>query len=226
MLYYIEYANLNAQLPFNAQPSVEGYKQGGLGDGVTTLNSTSWNGFNQYNPFIPCGHTNTLGNNTGVVPFVLPDEYGTPLTVHVPSYRGIENIFGHIWKWTDGCKCRIQANDSGSLSQFYISDNPESFNSVDYTGYILKGLLPRSEGYIKRILIGELMPSEVGASSVTYYSDYFYTSIPGTGESQRGVLFGGSALSGATAGLSFATTYHAASSTHTTFGSRLCYIPV
>ena len=225
ILYYIEYANLNCQIAFNAQPTAQGYKQGGLSDGVTTLNSTDWNNFNSYNPFVPCGHTNSLGNTTGVVPYVMPAEYGS-LTVNVPSYRGIENIFGHVWKWTDGCKCRIQAADSGALSQFYVSENPSSFNSVDYTGYTLKGLLPRTEGYIKRMLIGELMASEVGASSVTYYSDYFYTSIPGTGEAQRGVLFGGSASHGARAGLSCASANYAASSSTANVGSRLCYIPV
>ena len=225
ILYYIEYANLNCQIAFNAQPTAQGYKQGGLSNGVTTLNSTDWNNFNSYNPFVPCGHTNSLGNTTGVVPYVMPAEYGS-LTVNVPSYRGIENIFGHVWKWTDGCKCRIQAADSGALSQFYVSENPSSFNSVDYTGYTLKGLLSRTEGHIKRMLIGELMASEVGASSVTYYSDYFYTSIPGTGESQRGVLFGGDAANGAGAGLSCTSANYAASTTGTHFGSRLCYIPV
>ena len=225
ILYYIEYANLNCQIAFNAQPTAQGYKQGGLSNGVTTLNSTDWNNFNSYNPFVPCGHTNSLGNTTGVVPYVMPAEYGS-LTVNVPSYRGIENIFGHVWKWTDGCKCRIQAADSGALSQFYVSENPSSFNSVDYTGYTLKGLLSRTEGHIKRMLIGELMASEVGASSVTYYSDYFYTSIPGTGESQRGVLFGGDAANGAGAGLSCTSANYAASSASTSFGSRLCYIPV
>ena len=37
-LYVVEYANLNCQLDFNAQPTSEGYKQGGLSAGVTTLN--------------------------------------------------------------------------------------------------------------------------------------------------------------------------------------------
>ncbi|MDR0385402.1 MAG: hypothetical protein LBH60_04935, partial [Prevotellaceae bacterium] len=34
-LYYIEYANRNSQAAFNAQPDANGYKQGGLGNGVT-----------------------------------------------------------------------------------------------------------------------------------------------------------------------------------------------
>ena len=36
MLYFVEYANRNSQLNFNAQLTESGFKQGGLGDGVTT----------------------------------------------------------------------------------------------------------------------------------------------------------------------------------------------
>ena len=36
-LFAVEYANLNCQDDFTAEPTVEGFKQGGLGDGVTTL---------------------------------------------------------------------------------------------------------------------------------------------------------------------------------------------
>lgn len=73
---------------------------------------------------------------------------------------------------------------------------------------------------------GENMPIEVGAGSTTYFSDYFYTNIPASGVAQRGVLFGGSANYGASAGLSCATTYYAATITYANVGSRLCFIPV
>lgn len=73
---------------------------------------------------------------------------------------------------------------------------------------------------------GENMPIEVGAGSTTYFSDYFYTNIPASGVAQRGVLFGGSAYHGASAGLSYAFTTYAASYTTAYFGSRLCFIPV
>lgn len=53
-LYVIEYANRNCQAAYNAEPTSEGYKQGGLGDGVTTINSGKWNTYNGYYPFVPC----------------------------------------------------------------------------------------------------------------------------------------------------------------------------
>ena len=95
-LYAVEYANFNSQLAYNAAPTLAGYKQGGLGAGVTTLGSTAWNNWNSYYPFVPCGHTNSLGNRTGIIPFDLPAEYGSVLTVQVPSYRGLENPFEPI----------------------------------------------------------------------------------------------------------------------------------
>ena len=72
---------------------------------------------------------------------------------------------------------------------------------------------------------GENMPAEVGASSTTYFADYFYTSLPTTGESQRGVLFGGIAHYGANAGFSCASANSAASYTDASVGSRLCFLP-
>ena len=110
-LYTVEYANLDCQSAFNENTTDEGYKQGGLGAGVTNLSWTPWVNFNSYNPFIPCGYTNSLGNNTGIVPFTMPEEYGSTLVTNVPSYRGIENPFGHIWKWTDG----VLAKGNGTI---------------------------------------------------------------------------------------------------------------
>lgn len=229
-LYVIEYANLNCQKDYNAEPTSEGYKQGGLGAGVTTLNSTKWNTYNSYYPFIPCGITNSLGNRTGVVEFTMPDEYDTGVVtkVNVPSYRGIENPFGHIWSWTDGCKCEIQSDADGALSKFYVCNDPAKFQDTSYTDYEQRGELPRKEGYVKRMMIGEHgenMPIEVGGSSTTYFCDYFYTNIPASGSAMRGVLFGGFAYSGANAGLSCALTYNSASYTAASVGSRLCFIP-
>ena len=229
-LYVIEYANRNCQAAYNAEPTSEGYKQGGLGDGVTTLNGTKWNNYNGYYPFVPCGFTNSLGNRTGIVEFTMPDEYDTGVVtkVNVPSYRGVENPFGHLWKWTDGCKCEIQSDTDGALSKFYVCLDPSKFQDSSYNDYDLRGELPRKEGYVKRMMIGEhgdIMPTEVGASSTTHFADYFYTNIPASGAAMRGVLFGGSANHGALAGLSYANTTRTASYTYASVGSRLCFIP-
>lgn len=67
-LFAIEYATLNSQAAYNSELTAEGYHQGGLGAGVTTWDGT-WSNFNGYYPFVPCGHTDTLGNQTGTVSY-------------------------------------------------------------------------------------------------------------------------------------------------------------
>ena len=226
-LFAVEYGTFNSQKAFNAELDVNNHRQGGLGAGVTTINSSKWNAFNSYNPFVPCGHTNPLGNHTGVVDYTMPEEYDSTTTVvSVPSYRGVENPFGHIWKWTDGCKCLIQSEADGGKSLFYVCDDVSGFTSSGITNYELRGELPRMEGYVKAICLGEhgeIMPSAVGGGSITYFCDYFYTSIPASGVSERGVLFGGDANYGAHAGFVCADTYNAASDANANIGSRLCY---
>lgn len=229
-LFAIEYCTFNSQEAFNAELTSEGYHQGGLGEGVTTLDWGKWSTFNGNNPFIPCGYTNSLGNHSGYVEFTMPTEYDANNTkkVQVNRYRGIELPFGHIWKWTDGCKCMIQSETDGGLSNFYVADDPASFNSNGLSGYELRGVLPRKEGYVKEMIVGEygeIMPLSVGAGSTTYFCDYFYTNIPSSGTAERGVLFGGIANHGAIAGVVFAHTDFTASTASAIIGSRLCYIP-
>lgn len=228
-MFVVEYATLNSQKAFNAELNSEGYHQGGLGDGVTILNYSKWGTFNSYNPFIPCGTTNSLGNKTGVVSFTMPTEYdATKPVVSVPSYRGIENPFGHIWKITDGVKFMIQSEADGGKSLIYVCDNPANYSSSGVTGYELRGELPRSEGYVKTICHGEhgdILPTAVGAGSTSYFCDYFYTSIPESGTAERACFFGGYAYNGAYAGFVCAVSLLSASYANAYCGSRLCFMP-
>lgn len=228
-LFVVEFATRNSQKAFNAALTAEGYKQGGLGDGVTTLDNGKWNTFNGYNPFIPCGHTDELGNGTGEVEFSMPTEYDSNIkTVKVPRYRGIENPFGHIWQWADGINVRISPNSptGDGLSKVFVTDNPEYFNDSNYNNMQHVGNEARTESYVKEVIFGEggeIMPSVVGGGSTTYFCDYHYTKIP-TSVALRGVLFGGAARDGANAGFVYAHSHGVPSNTDASFGSRLCFI--
>lgn len=228
-LFVIEYATLNSQAAFNAEKDSNGYAQGGLGAGVT--NMSDWGGFNGYYPFVPCGHTDELGNGTGEVAYPVINEDGsTRCTVMVPRYRGVENPFGHVWQWTDGINIRIsptEENGGDGLSKVFVCTDPAKFSDSGYDGYAHVGNEARAEGYVKEVIFGEggeIMPSVVGGGSSTYFCDYHYTNIP-TAEALRGVLFGGSAHLGASAGFASAHSYLAPSSTSANVGSRLCFIP-
>ena len=224
----IEYCNFNSQANFNAELTADGFRQGGLGAGVTTLTAGAWNTWCAYNPFIPCGHTLSLGNHTGCVPYELPAGYGSVLTVQVPSYRGVTNPFGHTWKWTDGCLCNIQSDAAGGLSEFFVCDDPTLFANTIGDGYELRGNLPRQEGYVKTLILGEygeIMPLSIGGGSTTYLCDYFYTNIPASGEAVCGVMFGGSAYDAARCGFGPHCGY-APSYSNVNISTRLCYYPI
>lgn len=230
-LFVIEYATLNSQAAYNPQLTSEGYRQGGLGDGVTTWDWNSWSIFNGNYPFIPCGYTDHHGNKSGIVDYYLYTENGDYIdTFTVPRYRGIENPFGHIWKWTDGINIRISPNapTGDGLSKVFVCDDPEKFTDSNYNGYSHVGNEARNEGYVKEIIFGEygeIMPSvSSGAGSTTYFCDYHYTNIP-SAETLRGVLFGGDAHNGAYAGFAFAYTNGTPSVTYANVGSRLCFFP-
>ena len=228
-LFVVEYATLNTQKAFNSSKTSEGYAQGGLGEGVTTLDWTKWTNFNGNNPFIPCGYTDSLGNGTGEVEYSMPTEYDfTIKKVKVNRYHGIENIFGHMWKWVDGINVRISPNSptGDGLSKIYVTDNPEHFNDSGYDNMTYIGDEARTDAYVKEIIFGEggeIMPSVVGGSSTTYFCDYHYTNIP-TSVALRGVRFGGLALDGADAGFVCACSDNVPSSSNARIGSRLCFI--
>lgn len=228
-LFVVEYATLNSQLAFEAKPTSDGFKQGGLGAGVTNINSEKWNTFNGYHPFIKCGYTDSLGNGTGIVEYTTPENLGG-VTVQVPRYRGIENPFGHTFKWVDGINIQINpdgADGSAGLSKIYTCSDPDKFTDSGYTDYTHVGNEARSEGYVKEVVFGdqgEIIPSLVGGGSTTYFCDYHYTNIPTT-TTLRGVLFGGLATYGSSAGFVDSRSHNAPSSTYAGFGSRLCFIP-
>ena len=222
-LYLIEYAEMNSQTDFNPATNAEGYKQGGLGKGVTDANSSDWSSFNSYNPFVPCGITNSLGNNSGNADYA-PTGWAGNKVFKANSYRGIENPFGHIWKWLDGINIKIQADADGGKSEVYVTDGVVMSDN-DYLDYIKVGEASRSNGYIKEMITDQFIPKNTsGASSSTYWSDYFYTSIPSSGESLRGVRSGGAANNGARAGFGCSSTSHEPSATNTNVGSRLCFL--
>lgn len=70
-LYVVEYANFNSQATFSSSLDDNGYRTGGLGNGVTTMNYNVWVGYNSVYPLTPCGYLDSLGGNPGVEPQVL-----------------------------------------------------------------------------------------------------------------------------------------------------------
>lgn len=223
-LFAVEYATLNSQKPFNAQKDANGFSQGGLGLGPTQM--TDWTNFNNTNPLIPCGYTNEFGNGSGEKAYVVKNASGgTHATLMANRYRGIENPFGHIWKYTDGANIQVTTGDDG-LSILWTTDDPSNFSDSSYVGYDKKGNICRTNGYVKRVLLGEdgdIVITEIGGSSSTYWCDYYYTytSI----NRMLMVRVGGDADRALDAGLTCVAANLAPSDGSRNSSSRLCFFP-
>lgn len=223
-LFAVEYATLNSQKPFNAQKDANGFSQGGLGLGPTQM--TDWTNFNNANPLIPCGYTNEFKNGSGEKAYVVKNASGgTHATLMANRYRGIENPFGHIWKYTDGANIQVTTGDAG-LSVLWTTDDPSNFSDTSYTGYDKKGNICRANGYAKKMLLGEdgnIVATEVGSSSSTYWCDYYFTST--SNDRMQVILVGSAANDHSDSGLASIYCGDPASNKYNYFGSRLCFFP-
>lgn len=222
-LFAVEYATLNSQKPFNAQKDANGFSQGGLGNGPTQM--TDWTNFNNNNPLIQCGYTNEFGNGSGEKAYVVKNASdGTHATLMANRYRGIENPFGHIWKHTDGANIQVTTGDSGLFILWTTSD-PSNFSDTSYTGYDKKGNVCRINGHVKKMLLGEdgdIIATEVGGSTSTYWCDNYYTST--SVSRMQLVVVGGRLDDGLNAGLVDVGTTNL-SGIANNIGSRLCFFP-
>lgn len=226
LLYSIEYANWNSQLAFNENLSNDGFKQGGLGSGVTNVTSSDWSTFNSYYPIIPCGTSDALGNKTGEVEYTLPSTFkpDNVVKVKVPRYRGIENPFGHIWKNVDGVIFDIKSDADGGTSTIYLAKTEADYGDTVTEGFSELGQLPRKAGYISNTYLGTFIPSEAtGAGSTTGRCDNFEINI--NSSSLRTLYYGGNAGRGAYAGLGYCSSLNTVGASGAHYGSRLVYRP-
>lgn len=223
-LFAVEYATLNSQKPFNAQKDANGFAQGGLGPGPTQM--TDWTNFNNANPLIPCGYTNEFGNGSGEKAYVVKNASGgTHATLMVNRYRGIENPFGHIWKYTDGANIQVTTGDNG-LSILWTTADPSNFSDSSYVGYDKKGNICRVNGYAKNTLLGEdgdIIATEIGGSSSTYWCDYYATNT--SANRMQVIQVGGNADSETSADLAYVSAGDPPSGAYRRVGSRLCFFP-
>ena len=238
VMFMVEYATTNSQKAVNTALTTEGYRQGGLGNGVSTLISNNWSAFNSYNPFIPCGYTDSLGNGSGEIAYTMPDSYttaaGAALTVYVNRYRGVEMPFGHLCMHCDGYNMMVSAEvEKGGTGQTlaYVCSDPDLFSDTSVENYRFVCESTRG-GYVTAIAGGDLIDivpmkvSEIASGgSSTYFCDYHYHSAPDSGSALRAPLLGGNSDYGADCGFAYVGSVCAPSDSNTYFGSRLCFIP-
>lgn len=113
-LWVVEYANFNSQEVYNEELTTEGYRQGGMGPGVTTIADEYFNKYNEYRPIIPCGYCDNFGNNSGIKTGTLPNiQVSSAATENIsaygkPTYFDSEsNIQKNVWECTVSGKILI-----------------------------------------------------------------------------------------------------------------------
>lgn len=228
VLYLVEYACTNSQKAFNAELTAEGYHQGGLGDGVITGN-IKVNGVDTWS-CVPCGSTDEHGNFTGITPVTVTstDAEGTATqkTYSVPTYRGIENPFGHVWK--NCIDTLVHFNVQTNKNDVYINTDLSTFGSTNISDYDYQCSTTITEGYKKKLVYNaafDILPpidEAFGGSTTTYWCDYNWTNNSTT---DRLTLIGGNAGDGALAGLLGVYSRHGLGGAGASVGTRLIYIP-
>lgn len=221
-----EYASLHCQDTYNETLTSDGYHQGGLGNG-TAVDGGQWNTWGAYKPFIPCGVTATLGNNTGLVPYVIKGWTGGDKTVQVTSYRGLETPYEYLWLLADD----VLIYHGTDKSTAYVCEDPTKFTSHSDTatavpaGYEAITDLPRTDGYVLQFAHSNKtysFPETVGGSANAGGCDYYYQPVTYGGSGWYGALLSGGSYNGASAGFGILSTYHRSSHSAARYGFRLC----
>lgn len=227
-LYYIEYANFDCQTDYNATPTAEGYKQGGLGAGCTTFDWDDWYDYNRNNPLIPNGELcEQFGNNTGFggikVTSLSYEEDEDPITqtgtnLKCAYYRGIQNFFGDCLQNLD--RIITTYNSETQKRDVYVTDD---VNFADNTSKMTKIFsIPATSGWINTLYVGngaELLPDQIdnATSSKSPVKDYFYSDNDNT---PRSFMVGGSADLEGVAGLACSTPYPGLDTAYSPFAFR------
>lgn len=196
-LFRLEYANLNCQAA--------------LGRGIVGI---SWTDLGQ-NASLDTGLTAATGNGS----------YGvTTDSIHAVRFRGIENLWGNIWKWADGLLVKddgyylaigVPKNDAGSgytrLAHTPLT-NPAGGYVYGYADAVAQ--IPGYEWFF--------IPDSILGSETTHLCDYLYSHSKGATNVAR---VGGYWADAGAAGLRYWRLAHAAGSRARIVGARLLYKP-
>ena len=228
-LFLVEYATRNSQKAVNTALTVEGFRQGGLGSGCTTGTATI-NGATTYS-FVRTGSSDSLGNGSGEVTVTIQqtDSSGantSTITRKCNRYRGIENPFGHVWKYTDDI---ISVYISGYGARFwYKCDSPDHFGDSITDNPYYKNIAANGvvTGFKRKIVTTSTCDffalSCSDSSESTYWCDYNWDNTDG---SQHCLLIGGCSGDSGQAGLFYLNSANGVGYSDAYIGSRLTYLP-
>lgn len=192
-LYVVEYANFNSQEAYKATLTSEGYHQGGMGNGITTMRNGKF--YNGTYPLTPCGYGNILGNRTGLVPLTIPeftDDTSTTAAqqMQMPRWRGFDNPFGDTYTNLDGIL--IANNEGDNMNYVYTCQDASGYADDLTDSYVKVGEEVHQGGFIQSFDLGNaahIIPHGKGGNATEYICDSHI--VAGTGKTLQTLLVGG-----------------------------------
>ena len=179
----------------------------------------TWKAANQGNgKYIgQCGYSNLDGNDTNAtnrasVTDIAAINTDTDFSYHdYMSYRGIENIFGNVWKWVDGININEHLPYVSNNDSDFQDDTTENYTPLDVT-------LPATNDYQQTLFPQDrgFLPKTVGAAT-TQIGDYYWQAA-----GWRVVFLGGAVANELRAGAFGMATYNDSANDSVNVGGRLC----
>lgn len=203
LLYLTEYASFYSQ-------SVLGYGIAAVGD---------WAAYNNYNPIAKTGNGNAIGNASGNTATSAITTGAGATSVYL-KYRGIENLYGHIFKFVDGYKVNNNIPYlCNNFANFSDAENTTNYtNPTDVNGAAIT--MHNANGYQGTLeLTGRaFMPASLTGGDATHkITDYYYQ-----GSGWHVVDSGGWASIAAGGGAFFLHVDHVLADVSRDGGGRLC----
>lgn len=171
--YFIEYADFNVKKSFNSNLTSEGYHQGGLGEGLISINNRGE--YNSNIPIVPIDYTLSIGNTTGIV--TNPSHFFTA--------KSVDNTTWKNWNLTR-ITCTI---DSDSDKIINITSIPKLYNDWSlFSNYNKVGGTHRYK--IEGLTGGQTVVFKRQQGNLTITTDGEYDVNWGTNLTNRFITFG------------------------------------
>lgn len=212
VLYYIEYANFDSQATLNTDLTSEGFKQGGLGAGITNLTGDLCYAYNGNNPIVETYWTTgyNIGNGSTNGNFYTLGKYnddGSNFNTYPAIYRGILNPFGDILSFVRDV---VVINKDADYNSVYllkkgVKPSDITVDNVTEKCYFI-GYQPNTNNYIIEWNFGYgpyFIPKVVGTNKKADYNCKRGKDGQTTDKGVRVLSAGGNAYDGAKAGLGY-----------------------
>ena len=171
--YVIEYADFNVKKAYNSELTIEGYHQGGLGNGIIEGNNLV--NYNNTEKFTPNDYTLELGNNTGIKNRAIRN-WNVPVAAN------------HYWNAYDVTN-RVIATKSSDNKILTITST--KIFSTDWNIYANANVVGGITKYkITGLTDGQTVVFKIEKGNLIITDDGTYDVEWGTGNNQRKIYFG------------------------------------